>query len=388
MARERHHRALVQLLVGGLGILILLLALLAGKGWSEAHFMPGWAWSWSFQMRILLGLRLAAAAIGLVLILLVRPWLLRAADSGRAAEAWFTLLLSLVAVGAAFAATEGFLRTQTWRSTQERWGGHEPMRARDPILGWTLVPDHVGTVPIGGRMVQYATGPQGYRMRRPGERIDFSRPTIVFAGESIVLGYGLRWSESLPARVEALSGIQTANTAVPSYATDQMLLRLRRELPRFEHPVAVVIPFMSLLFDRNMDLDRPHLDGQLRWHPGDPPPLRLTELARRTLRYRSRESIEAGTAMTRAALIGVIALARSRGAHAIILVPQFEPESPREREIRRDILDSARIPYRLVPLDQAWRVPGDRHPDARGADALARAVADALRPGARAAAQR
>jgi hypothetical protein len=136
---------------------------------------------------------------------------------------------------------------------------------------------------------------------------------------------------------------------------------------------------MPRLFDRNLDRDRPHLDAGLCWHPASPPPLRLVELARRVLRYRSTAAIREGTLMTRRALEAEIALARARGAKPIVLVPQFLPEEPRERAIRHDVLDAAGIPYLLVPIEPAWRNPRDGHPNPRGARVIAEAVAAALR---------
>jgi hypothetical protein len=89
--------------------------------------------------------------------------------------------------------------------------------------------------------------------------------------------------------------------------------------------------------------------------------------------------------MTRAALRQAIALAGARGAETVILVPQHKPEVPRETAVRRMVLDSAHIPYLLVWLPGDWRVPGDRHPDARASRAMAAAIAQVLeeRPGFR-----
>lgn len=182
------------------------------------------------------------------------------------------------------------------------------------------------------------------RSRTGGVPLDLARPTIVFAGESILLGYGLQEPETIPARVRALTGLQTANISVNAQATDQSLLRLQAELPRFRRPVAMVIPFVPMLFDRNLDRDRPHLDAALAWHEAEPPPLRLVELARRLLRYRSEAAIEEAVATTRSVLRAVVALARSRGALPIILIPQLQPEDPTERVIRTHVLDEAHIP--------------------------------------------
>ena len=61
-----------------------------------------------------------------------------------------------------------------------------------------------------------------------------SRPTAIFAGESVIFGKGLTWEESIPAQVGAMLGVPTANLAVDGYGTDQALLRLQAELPRFQ----------------------------------------------------------------------------------------------------------------------------------------------------------
>jgi hypothetical protein len=42
------------------------------------------------------------------------------------------------------------------------------------------------------------------------------------------------------------------------------------------------------------------------------------------------------------------------------------------------VLDEAHIPYLLVPLNAGWRLQVDRHPSARGAEAIAAAIARAL----------
>ncbi|MBV9931477.1 MAG: hypothetical protein JO013_11105 [Alphaproteobacteria bacterium] len=369
----------VQLVAAAAGIALLYAAWCMDRGWAERHFLPAWAYPWETQLRILLALRIAVALAGLAVLLAVRPWAARAARSGRGRQALGSVIGALLAVALAFVAVELILHTRTWQSAQERWDNQEPLRARDAAYGWTFVPNHRGAVALHGRTVHYATGPFGYRVAAAGKAPDFAAPTIVFAGESITLGYGLEWAETVPAQVQAMTGVQAVNMAVNAHATDQTLMRLQRELPRFPHPVAVIVPWVPCLFDRNLDTDRPHLDAGLRWHPADPPSTRIVELARRAVRYRSDRAIAEGTAMTQAALRRVIALAGSRGARALVVVPQFLPESRREAEVRHAVLDAGRIPYLLVPIRPEWRFPVDRHPTPAGARALAEAVARALR---------
>jgi hypothetical protein len=142
--------------------------------------------------------------------------------------------------------------------------------------------------------------------------------------------------------------------------------------------VAVVFLFTPAILDRNLDDDRPHLGAGLVWQP-PARRWRLLVLARRIVRYRSTESVERGIEVTREILQAAVQLARARGAAPLIVVPQFGPELPRERDLRERILDQARLPYVKVELDPTWRVPDDGHPDARGARGIAAAIADRLR---------
>ena len=95
--------------------------------------------------------------------------------------------------------------------------------------------------------------------------------------------------------------------------------------------------------------------------------------------YRSDETVERGIAVTREVLRATVELAAARGATPLILVPQFGPEDRVEQALRRRILDEPGLPYVLVEIDPAWRVPGDVHPNARAAHAIAAAVAARLR---------
>jgi hypothetical protein len=374
----RRAAAAVQLLAAAAGLGLLYGAWSMDRGWADRHFLPAWAYPWETQLSILSWLRIVIAAFGLAVLLLLRPWAARAAAARRGRQALGSALAATLAVILAFGVVEIVLQTRAWRSPQERWDRQEPLRMRDADYGWTFVPDHAGAALLHGRTVHYDTGPDGYRVAKAGQAPDFAAPTIVFAGESITLGYGLEWAETIPAQVQALTGTQAVDMAVNAHATDQTLMRLKRELPRFAHPAAVVIPFVPCLFDRNLDTDRPHLDAALRWHQGDRPSFRIVELARRAVRYRSDRAIADGTAMTRRALKRVIALAGARGARTLVVVPQFLPESYRETQVRRSVLDEAGIPYLLVPVPAELRFPTDRHPTPAGARAIAGAIAAAL----------
>jgi len=83
--------------------------------------------------------------------------------------------------------------------------------------------------------------------------------------------------------------------------------------------------------------------------------------------------------VTRDVLRATIELAQARGATPIIVVPQLGPEDEPERTLRRRVLDEAGLPYVWVEMDASWRLPWDRHPDARAAHAIAASIAARLR---------
>ena len=71
-------------------------------------------------------------------------------------------------------------------------------------------------------------------------------------------------------------------------------------------------------------------------------------------------------------------LARTRGAASLVVVPQFGPEDRAQRALRRRIVDESGVPYVLVEMDPSWRLPWNRHPDARAARAMADAIGASL----------
>jgi hypothetical protein len=373
-------RVVVEVAAAATGLALVAGAIAADRAWLDRHFLPPF-----FAPRIVYVLtasvaRLMVAALGLALAFVARPRIGRFAARTPLTTLAADAIRVVLAVALALGASELALRhTVFGLAAQEMPTTEEPSRQRNERLGWTFVPARTGRDTVGGRTIEYAFDPAGYRVRRADRPVDPERPTIIFTGESVMVGQGLTWEETVPAQVEALLGIQSANIAVHGYATDQAYMRLAAELPRFRRPVAVVLLFAPALFDRNLDRDRPHLGPGLNWLPAERR-TSLAELVRWLVPYHSDDAIDRGIAATRAVLRATIDLARSRGATPIILVPQFAPEDPTERVLRRRILDEIQLPYVRVELDPSWRVPNDRHPDARAAHAMALGVVDRLRP--------
>jgi hypothetical protein len=161
-------------------------------------------------------------------------------------------------------------------------------------------------------------------------------------------------------------------------ANDQAYLRLQSELPHFRCPVAIVSLFMTALFGRNLDQDRPHLGPGLVWLPAEQRP-RLASLAKLLAPYRADTTVDRGITVTREVLRATRELARAHGATPLLVVLQFGLEEQPEELLRRRILDDASIPYVLVEIDSSWRLPWDRHPNARAAREIATAISRELR---------
>jgi hypothetical protein len=278
----------------------------------------------------------------------------------------------------AFAASELALQRVHLRPSEWRILDEEPRRQPDARFGWIFVPNRTAYATSGGRQIEYVFDASGYRVRDAGHPVDPARPVMLFAGESVMFGDGLTYDESVPAQVEALFGTPAVNMAVYGYSTDQTFMKLQAELPRFHRPVAVVALFMTALFGRNLDDDRPHLGAGLEWRPAEEH-ARLVSLAGLIVPFRRDATVETGVAVTRAALRGIVDLARARQATPLIVVPQIGPEGPPARALRQRILDETQLPYVFVELDPTWHVAWDRHPDARAAHKIATAIAERLK---------
>jgi hypothetical protein len=360
-----------EIAVACIGCAVIAAAAAANQAWFDRHFLPSYWTPRAEIVRTELLVRISVAVAGAVIVLLGRG-----IARFFAREPLYLLTISIAAV-LAFGTSELVLRRAP-RGPHEFSRGSEPRSHLDARLGWSFDVSRTGSA-TQGRHVAYTFDRNGYRVASSAATTDFDAPTIVFTGESMMVGHQLVWSETIAAQTSAMLGVQSANIAVSGFGTDQAYLRLAAELPRFRHPVAVVSLFAPSIFDRNLDDDRPHLGPGLIWLP-PVPQWRLTALARRVLGYRSEDAVERGTAVTREVLTAMVRLARSRGAVPLIVAPQFEPEEPQERELRRRILEEPHLPYVYVPLDPDDRVEDDGHPDADGARTIAEAIADALRP--------
>ena len=375
---EPHRGRNLEIAVAATGILLMAFALLARQSWWDRHFLPVFFFSHSKYVLAEKLVRLAAVLAGFFLVMFAGPMTARKARRMPIRNIAASGLHILLAIALALTVTELTMRHKFAFAAAETQPGEEPVRRPDRRLGWMFMPAHDGSSIAGERTIAYSTDALGYRVRSHDAPVDFNLPSLVFTGESIIAGYGLNWSETIPAQTGATMGLQSASIAVFGYANDQAYLRLVSELPRFRRPVAVVSLFIPSLFPRNLGDDRPHLQAGLRWAPAVHR-LWLTSLFRFLIPYHSEAEVEQGIDATRAELLATAALARRHGAISLVVDPQFGPESPIEQMLRRRILEESGISYVRVALDPSWHLRGDLHPDPRAAHAIAMAIVARLR---------
>jgi len=365
-------RVAVETFTAVIGTLFLLCAVFATQRWLDRHLLPSWFLPRSWLVLIESSVRVVLAAGGVWLLLWLRP------RAGRfAASAPGTVLPSAIAIVLALVAGELVLRQVHSRPVGWLVPEEEPRRRTDSRLGWIFEPARTGQHAAGARVIDYSFDAAGYRVRSPDEPVDPAQPTILFIGESVMFGEDLTWEESVPAQVGAMTGIQSANLAVHGFSSDQAYLRLERELPRFRQPVAVVSLFMTAIFGRNLDDNRPHLGPGLVWLPAAQEG-RLASLASLLVPFRREQTVERGIAMTRDVLRATSDLAQARGARPLIAVPQFGVEDPAERALRLRILDDTGLPYVWIEIADGWRLSRSLHPNADAARAIATAIASDL----------
>jgi hypothetical protein len=261
-----------------------------------------------------------------------------------------------------------------------------PMTRPDPALGWSYIPVRTTWIDFGGRRIAYAIDAEGSRARSADDRRDPSRPTILFAGESIAFGYGLAYEETLPFLVGHDMGVQTANLAVVGYGNDQAYLRVLDALERVPHPLAVVTLFIPDQIRRNVDIWRPRLvlgpSGELLPVPAASGP-RIAKLLQE-LPWHG----DAALRLTAAILRATAEAARVHGAVPLFVVTNYGAaclhDDGGEPWIVKELFARQGLPFVRVDLDPDDRLPGafERHPSPRGARKIAaaveRALADAL----------
>lgn len=368
--RSNARRIAVEAAILFVAVVMAAWAVLADEVWWNVHWFRHACAVEPSELRRALVLRVCAGVLAVVLAVFVRPRLGRFLST----RSWRALarkaLPSVLAALLALAATEGILR---WRNE------HKPRRIERYLHHMRR---QTMRMDVGGRTVTYHLNREGYRGASTDDLPDRSKPTIIISGESVALGFGLEYSETIGARLTQSTGIQTMNMAASGEGTDLSYVRLQKVLPTFEKPIALVMFIVHTWIERNVDDYRYRytLDGEGRLIPKAPTPeivrsSPLRALARTLVPYRDDEMIE----VTRTLMREIAKLARSVGAYPLFVLTQcgahcLDP-NPWIAQRLVEGLDAAsiRVDTRDVLL------PNDMHPGPLGAARHAEAIERALR---------
>ena len=303
-------------------------SLAANQAWLDRHFLPSFFLPRHWYVWIETGVRVVLAMAGLALML--GRFACRASADARAALTSAVIAAAVLAIVAERGRASRHARAPDRVAAARRRAAAAGRRVNS---GWVLAPGRTGRSRVGGRTDRLRDRRGGIsRARRLNEPVDRERPTIVFAGESVMFGEGLDVGRNdSGAGAARCSACQSANLAVHGYSTDQIYLRLARELPRFRQPVAVVSIFMTELFGRNLDDDRPHLGPGLVWQPARARGRGCMSLASLLVPYRRDTTVERGVRITREVLRATVQLAREHGATPLVVMPQFGVEADVQR---------------------------------------------------------
>ncbi len=150
----------------------------------------------------------------------------------------------------------------------------------DDDLGWVWQPSKT----YSNRGVVYHFDEFGLRAPIAKQGVDFSKPRILFIGDSVTFGYGLNYRQTYAAKIGTLleDRFSIVNAAVEGYGTDQANLRLQ-QLIEYIRPSAVVMTYIADHSNRNLNQDRRATSRCLRFIGTKP----VSVLIDNELRFRS-----------------------------------------------------------------------------------------------------
>ncbi|MGO8998932.1 MAG: hypothetical protein ACLQVI_36870 [Polyangiaceae bacterium] len=370
----RRRRAVAESLVAAVGLASLAGACALRVEWLQRRFgLEAEHMSYPWIERAIL------VAVGAALLFGARPWVGRWAEQVSAREALATCFRFGLAFVLAIVASEVGLRILKLPRRYTMGLAKECNGEMSPRYGWLLKASNSLTLDFGGRAIRYDVNADHNRARSVDDLPDPTRPTIFFVGESITMGHGLMWEESLAGIVGDALNLQVVDLGVDGYASDQAFLRLLDTFPRFEHPVAIVTLFLpDLMLSRVERVDHPRMifDGlEVKLVPPDfIQNLRLTQAFRESFGYHKEWAIETTAEVFRRTQ----QMADERGAKAIFVTPDLGTTCPRNDGYFIEELLVRKGRTVVNPCFGFEGIPVDNHPNAASTRRLADAVLASL----------
>jgi lysophospholipase L1-like esterase len=359
-----------------LGIGLVVGALRSNPAWFDRHVLENYCPCAPSTLAYETVLRIVLGIFGLVLVAVpprLVKWMAarrRIGPSRMAVSIGTAVLLALVA-------TDVVLRFTHRPHPLGREPGLPPMRM-DAVGNLIPLPSTRKDSAIRTRTVHYEIDADGNRAARFDQTVNPLAPTILFAGESVGIGWGVAYEQTYPALVAAALGVQAVNLAVTGFASDQAYLRTKDMLPKFAHPVALVTLVLPVQLPRNVNARRQRLalqgDALVSMAPSTS--LFATSPLLNLLPYHSDEAIR----VTRAVLRATVDLARARNADAVFVFTNFGPACLSDEHgtsrLERSLFDGLGAPHVRVNIPPEWTIayPSEVHPNEKGHEAIAQAV--------------
>jgi hypothetical protein len=168
------------------------------------------------------------------------PWLAVAAN---VAILTVSVLVTLLLAEIGFRLVKGIslLDATDWRVERVRTSRIGDRARTDPILGWTLVPNH--------RTGNFNTIEHGFR--RNVQETEVRTGAILAVGDSFTEGFDeVDDASTWPAHLEKIAGLPVVNAGVAGYATDQIILRAEQLIPIVK-PKTLIVGFTEVDIDRS-----------------------------------------------------------------------------------------------------------------------------------------
>jgi hypothetical protein len=372
-------KLVVQSLVAGIGVLFVSWALLVDRQWFEVHTTPHYCFERTEQVARAAVERWSGAALGVLLVVAV-PFAGRWAGHHSARHVMRAVARVVAAVLLALVACEIILRLR--KAPEGVMLHYEPDSEGDERFVYRAIRSHTTEHHLEAKTLRFVIDANGYRVRDEHEVIDFDRPTMIFAGESITSGFGLNYEETHPAMLSERFGVQVVNIGVQGYGNDGAYMRLHEELPRFRRVLATVTLVVHIAVERNTWPGRPHLvirdDGTSFLEPStDGASLRLLPIAESL--YHSSEALR----RERALLSATARESQEHGALAVFVLtnsgPLCQPDDSGQPSADRTIFDGLGLTHVRVDLGpDSWDTT-IKHPGVRAQEAIADALERILR---------
>lgn len=285
---------------------------------------------------------------------------------------------------------------------KQAWTPNEYGFARfDPELGWSYIPSKSAINETGGLKIPVYFDENSVRIPHPGFKLDYSKPSILFIGDSFTMGHGLIYEDSFVGRFSNFKEVhyQVVNLGVQGYGSDQALLALKKFLPKFNTKI-VVYAFIEDHILRNGSYDRRTLIPTARFL-GTKPKFELNDnneiyLSKRPLLYKDYIhsylfdflKMRAGALLgffppypeelTKAIILEMKKHSEENGAHFVVINWRWTKNDYDKlfHDLDVDVIDT------MEDAPQEWEkmtILGGVHPDSQAGDHVARLLLKYLR---------